>query len=592
MRCSPRSWLLVLAFVAAHASAQTVRYVDASANGAANGVSWTDAFALLQSALAAANSGDEIRVAAGKYLPTSTLDRNASFVLKPGVILRGGYAGLVSSDPDERNPALHPTILSGDLGQPAVSTDNSFHVVTGSAIGASAILDAFEIADGNADAPAPNDSGAGLLLSSGSPTLLNLIIRDNHAAGTGAGFHASGLAAPAFSNCIFTNNSAGNSGGGGFCLFTSPIFSDCLFSSNIALSGGGLASFISNLSLADCQFASNSCELTGGAAYFSSGAPSLSDCLFVDNVAVNNSNAANDGGGAIYLSSADAVIRRCRFIANLTSDDGGAIFTDGSTPDFLDCVFLGNTAADNGGAIFGKNRGGQLSDCAFSGNDAFDAGGAIYELGGAPALSHCTISRNFSNALMSAGGIFAVNANLSLSDSILWNNSAPGGMTESAQLRASGGSLQVNYSCIMNWTGALGGAGNIAAPPAFVSALGPDGVAGTIDDDLHLAASSPCIDRGNAAFAPEPNEADLDGQPRIMGCNVDIGADERTLGPPGSADFDGNSLVNGADVQPFLAALFDSGPSRHRCIADLNADSLVDNADLALFLDRLLAPPP
>lgn len=52
-------------------AAATVYYVDADATGAATGLSWTNAFTDLQSALAVATSGDEIWIAEGVYKPTS-----------------------------------------------------------------------------------------------------------------------------------------------------------------------------------------------------------------------------------------------------------------------------------------------------------------------------------------------------------------------------------------------------------------------------------------------------------------------------------------------------------------------------------------
>ncbi len=591
MRFAPGAAVLAVVLSATVAAAFPIRFVDPAAAGVADGTSWSNAFTSLQTAIAAAQPGDEIRVATGRYLPTAALDRAATFPLKSGVALRGGFAGVVAPDPDERDPVAYPSILSGDIGTPAVASDNSYHVVSATAVDATAVLDGFEIADGNADAAVPHDSGAGLLLSNAAPTLANLLIRDNRAAATGAGLYATGLAAPAITDAVFANNAAGNSGGGAFCLLTAPTFDGCLFSGNSALSGGGIAAFISNLSCSHCSFASNSCEIAGGAAYFSSGAPLFSECDFRENVALNNSNAANDGGGGLYLSSADASVIRCRFTDNLTTDDGGAVFVDGAAPDFVACLFLGNTAADNGGGLFGKNRVGTLSGCAFSGNDAFDAGGAIYELGGAPLVSHCTLSRNSANAANSAGGVYSVNAALTVADSILWNNTAPGGMNESAQIRISGGSLQIRYSCVTNWTGVLGGIGNISAAPAFVSSLGTDGVAGTDDDDLHIRSTSPCIDAGDAASA-HPGDTDIDGQPRVMGCRVDIGADERTLGPPSSGDFDGNGLVNGDEITPFVAVFLNPSSDRLRCIADINADLIIDAADLALFLNLLLAPAP
>jgi len=45
-------------------------------------------------------------------------------------------------------------------------------------------------------------------------------------------------------------------------------------------------------------------------------------------------------------------------------------------------------------------------------------------------------------------------------------------------------------------------------------------------DDFHLADGSPAIDRGDPASGPEVGRFDMDGEERIMGLGVDIGADE------------------------------------------------------------------
>ena len=44
--------------------------------------------------------------------------------------------------------------------------------------------------------------------------------------------------------------------------------------------------------------------------------------------------------------------------------------------------------------------------------------------------------------------------------------------------------------------------------------------------DYHLRPDSPCIDAGDPNYVAEPNETDMDGQPRIIGGRVDMGADE------------------------------------------------------------------
>jgi len=99
----------------------SVLYVDAlAADEPHDGSSWCQAFLTLHEALQAAATGTTIRVAAGTYYPnTGGLDepRRATFQLKNGVTIEGGYAGCWGDDPDFRHLTLFETILSGDLNR-------------------------------------------------------------------------------------------------------------------------------------------------------------------------------------------------------------------------------------------------------------------------------------------------------------------------------------------------------------------------------------------------------------------------------------------------------------------------------------------
>ena len=194
-------------------------FVDDDADGANDGSSWADAFTGLQDALAMAKYGDEIWVADGIYKPdcdsadpNGSGDRQTTFQLINGVAIYGGYAGFGAPDPNERNAALYETILSGDLNGDdgpdfANNGENSYHVVTGSGTDAIATLDGFTVTGGNANGPGAFDTGAGLYIATGSPTIQNCLLADNSCSNRAGGIY-SDLSNPTINNLAIQSNVA------------------------------------------------------------------------------------------------------------------------------------------------------------------------------------------------------------------------------------------------------------------------------------------------------------------------------------------------------------------------------------------------
>jgi len=90
---------------------------------------------------------------------------------------------------------------------------------------------------------------------------------------------------------------------------------------------------------------------------------------------------------------------------------------------------------------------------------------------------------------------------------------APGGMEESEwQWRRS------DRAGFASWqTFSRQDASSLFADPKFIDADG---------SDFHLSAGSPAIDTGDPTFMPAAGETDLEGELRVNGARVDIGADE------------------------------------------------------------------
>ena len=89
---------------------ENVIYVKWDANGANNGSSWTNAYTSLQAALTAAQTHDDIWVAASPsptdyYKPSVPSGRAATFTLRDNVSVYGGFAGIEAETPATFNLA-------------------------------------------------------------------------------------------------------------------------------------------------------------------------------------------------------------------------------------------------------------------------------------------------------------------------------------------------------------------------------------------------------------------------------------------------------------------------------------------------------
>ncbi|MEZ4942385.1 MAG: choice-of-anchor Q domain-containing protein [Saprospiraceae bacterium] len=282
--------LFVFQLIVAPLFSQNRWYVNEDAQGTASGASWLDAFTDLQDALSTAGAGDEIWVARGIYRPTNTADRNLSFEVPAGVKLYGGFAGTETAL-NERDWEQFPTILSGDIGIPGDSTDNSHNVLYMYAPDTQTVLDGFTVRDGEA-----TYTGA-------SKTYGRLRC--------GGGLYIDGFdtdAYPDIVNCNFIHNTARTFGGGimaygGGDGSTAPRVRNCHFKQNKASSGGGMAriggSWIERgADLDSCRFIKNTATFRGGGYYYTDSERfdtlEIRNCLFEENIAENN-------GGGMFL---------------------------------------------------------------------------------------------------------------------------------------------------------------------------------------------------------------------------------------------------------------------------------------------------
>jgi hypothetical protein len=271
-------------------------YVDADASGAGTGLSWGDAFTTLQDALDVAACGDEIWVAEGVYRPTNTVGRDATFQLKKGVALYGGFDPTGGDDAfEERDWETNVTVLSGDrdgndtTDANGVVTDtahiagaNAYHIVTSNDVTETAVLDGFTVTAGKADGGDIDDSGGGMYNYGGSPTLANVAFSGNAAADSGGGMYSedSDLL---LTDVSFLGNSAGW-GGGAYNNQSDATFIGVSFAGNFADHGGGMHNVNSSPVLIDVALSGNAATQGGGMSNLGSN-PTLVNVTFHGNTA-------------------------------------------------------------------------------------------------------------------------------------------------------------------------------------------------------------------------------------------------------------------------------------------------------------------
>ncbi len=241
--------------------------------------------------------------------------------------------------------------------------------------------------------------------------------------------------------------------------------------------GGGVLCQDSSSVVSNCVLTGNSGYYYGGGAVYGT----LNNCVLTMNTATLQANAR--GGGASM-----ATLNNCIISSNSASFGGGA---DSCTLNY--CTVTGNLAVNGGGG----------SSCAFNnclitgnGRTNYTSGGGAY----LSTLTNCTVVGN-------SGGLGAADG-CTLNNCIIYYNT--------------NGIYADCYQCnLTNCCTTIGNGNNSVHNNTITNAPGFVDLAG---GNFRLQIGSPCIDAGLNAVAPAGT--DLDGNPRIAGSAVDIGAYE------------------------------------------------------------------
>ena len=176
----------------------THRFVDEGSGAGGDGCTWATAYDNLQDAIDAIESENTVNslwIKEGTYKPGATgegVDRNTSFTIAETTNLYGGFDG-TETNINQRDATANITILSGDIGVTAITSDNSYHVIEHTSSTAILTLDGLNISDGNSNSG--DNSGGGGILNSGELVLIDCIISNNASTTPGSGICNSGSSA-------------------------------------------------------------------------------------------------------------------------------------------------------------------------------------------------------------------------------------------------------------------------------------------------------------------------------------------------------------------------------------------------------------
>jgi len=346
-------------------------------------------------------------------------------------------------------------------------------------VGSNSVLSGFTITNGHAQGL----TGGGVLCQPGGMVANCLVISNSvNSPGTYIGGFGGGIYGGMISNCTLAFNTAGSGGGvgGGASVW------NCTFTNNAANGGGGASGSVLN----DCLLSNNVAAYNGN--YGVGGA--LSNCVAYNCTIIRNSISTGEGGGSFLGTNFN-----CFIVGNFANFYGGGTYQSTN----YDCVISNNSVFDYGGGA----DGGVLYNCLLAFNTASNSI-SLYGLGGgaySAAIYNCTVVSN--SATGGGGGLYDGSAY----NSILMFNTVTGVVQNTS------GSVFPVYYCCVAPTPIAYGAGDFTNDPMFVNQSA---------GDFHLQSDSPCINTGGNVWVTTTN--DLDGNPRIVGNAVDVGAYEKS----------------------------------------------------------------
>ena len=466
-------------------------------------------YSTIKAAIDAASAGDTVLVADGTYTENLNISKDIKIIGENGA---------------------EKTIIDGGKNGEVVWFRGSTT--------RDCLLDGFTVTNGGNSDPANNGSDGGGIVINGSPTLKNLIIRDNERLeGSGEGISIVGGGNALITDCIIKDNRAHSSSEGVINVYRSSVeFKNCVISNNdgavMHIGTEDPSTYPANLIMDNVEVMNHSCVGCGNDATISihNATTTLKNVNIHDNkvgsaVTIwrdgedaqvelkiedsdfirNHASTSGGSGGALRFSNLQLVrILNTTFSSDSSKTDGGAIYSWNTDSLFIDnSTFNGNVSTDgNGGAMTVKGDENSTLYCEIKNttfeNNSGGWGGAIAAFepidmnidsvfatgneasgnGGFIELC-CGASVSITNSTIynnetNNNDLNVGDSKLTIKNSIIWKDKIGGGGTDAT--------IEVTYSDV---EGGFTGTGNIDANPIFCDTI-----------NYLIRDTSPCVGTG------------------------------------------------------------------------------------------------
>ena len=464
-------------------------------------------YSTIKAAIDAASAGDTVLVADGTYTENLNISKDIKIIGENGA---------------------EKTIIDGGKNGEVVWFRGSTT--------RDCLLDGFTVTNGGNSDPANNGSDGGGIVINGSPTLKNLIIRDNERLeGSGEGISIVGGGNALITDCIIKDNRAHSSSEGVINVYRSSVeFKNCVISNNdgavMHIGTEDPSTYPANLIMDNVEVMNHSCVGCGNDATISihNATTTLKNVNIHDNkvgsaVTIwrdgedaqvelkiedsdfirNHASTSGGSGGALRFSNLQLVrILNTTFSSDSSKTDGGAIYSWNTDSLFIDnSTFNGNVSTDgNGGAMTVKGDENSTLYCEIKNttfeNNSGGWGGAIAafepinmnidsvfatgnEASGNGSFIElcCGASVSITNSTIynnetNNNDLNVGDSKLTIKNSIIWKDKIGGG----------GATIEVTYSDV---EGGFTGTGNIDANPIFCDTI-----------NYLIRDTSPCVGTG------------------------------------------------------------------------------------------------